>query len=287
VSLVQVQPGPPVKNNIIGQQLFNMTKKSITCSAAVFICLIIIVTGCVTKNNNHINAQEKLRIGVTPNYPPLIFETQNKIVGLEADFAGELSEHLDKHLVFVKLKWNELVPALLENKIDIIMSGMTVTKIRKIKINYTKPYMKTGQMALMKRTKAQKYQSVKSITNSSARIGVQKNTTGEIFVETYCPNAEKTCLENPKDCLYYFRGNRIDLFIYDAPGIMWLAADNEAELTTSDFLLTHEQLAWGIRKQNTELLQEINTIIEKWEQTGKLNSIIGKWIPRFENIKHK
>src|SRR5882757_559527 len=71
-----------------------------------------------------------LRVGITPNLPPLAFKQNGKIVGIEADFAQQLGKELGREVKFVVLDWSDQIPDLLDGKIDIIMSGMTITKTR-------------------------------------------------------------------------------------------------------------------------------------------------------------
>ena len=66
-----------------------------------FIAGLLLTTGCVSGDQKtsepliippDINI---LRVGVTPNAPPLIFKQANKIVGLEADLAKELAKNFE------------------------------------------------------------------------------------------------------------------------------------------------------------------------------------------------
>ena len=87
--------------------------------------------------------QNILRVGVSTNSPPLIFKQNNKIVGLEADFAQVFAEHLGKTLRFVELEWDDQIAALLENRIDIIMSGMSITALREVRVAFPKFKLET------------------------------------------------------------------------------------------------------------------------------------------------
>ena len=85
-----------------------------------FIVSLSYITGCVLTNQKVIKSTEVepdiniLRVGITPNAPPLIFKRGKKIIGLEADFAKEFAKYLGKSLRFVELEWEDQIPALLE-----------------------------------------------------------------------------------------------------------------------------------------------------------------------------
>src|SRR5438132_5937385 len=68
-----------------------------------------------------------------PPGPPLFPYTtlfRSGLAGLEVDFARELTGALGRSLELRELEWNELIPALEAGRIDLIMSGMTITRAR-------------------------------------------------------------------------------------------------------------------------------------------------------------
>ena len=76
---------------------------------------------------------------------------------------------------------------------------------------------------------------------------------------------------------------RIDLFICDAPTIWWLAGVHEADgLVTVPVMLTREQLAWGVRRSDTDLLNSVNAALAQMQSSGQANRIIKHWIPLFK-----
>ncbi len=221
-----------------------------------------------------------LRVGVSTHSPPLIFRQGNNIVGLEADLAKELATYLAKSLRFVELKWEDQIPALLENRIDIIMSGMTITTLREIRISFSIPYLPSGQMALIRRIDAARYSTgLFSLVTSSA-IGAIKDTTGHFFLETQFSSVKKKLYSNSRAAVKALINKDIDMFIYDGPMILYLASENETKGLTALFtLLTREYLAWGISKDNVELLESANNFLRTSNEAGKLGKIIKYWIP--------
>ena len=77
----------------------------------------------------------------------------------------------------------------------------------------------------------------------------------------------------------WIQGYEIDVLIYDAPMVYNLASKNEGELVPLPTLLTEEDLAWGMRKDDVELLESANKFIGHMNKEGKLIPIIKRWIP--------
>jgi polar amino acid transport system substrate-binding protein len=255
-------------------------------AASLLLVGLLVLAGCAASGQSTVGydnvAADKnvLRVGVTLDAPPLIFKQNGKIVGLEAGFARALADDLGKALQFVELKWKNQIPALLENKIDIIMSGLTVTPLREVRIAFCQPYFKSGQMALIRMVDAARFSTgFFSLTTSSA-IGAVKDTTGEYFVETRFSNLKRILFSTPQAAVKALIDKKIELFIYDAPMVLYLASENENRGLTALFtLLTNEGLAWGVRKDNPGLLQAANEFLENPANEKKLKQMIQRWIP--------
>jgi ABC-type amino acid transport substrate-binding protein len=225
-------------------------------------------------------AGNELRVGVTPDHPPIIFRQNEAITGVEADLARKLAEELKRPFRFVILSWEDQIPALLENRIDITMSGMSVTKAREIRIAFAEPYLKSGLVAAIRAEDAKKYNSKEIILNGYVTVGAVKDTTGDAFVKRNFPNAvRKTFLSNAKDAINELKRRTIDIFVYDAPSVVWFVSENEADIAGFWEPLTEEYLAWGVRKNDERFLTDVNTVLKQWKQNGTLNGVLQKWLP--------
>jgi polar amino acid transport system substrate-binding protein len=222
----------------------------------------------------------ELRVGVTPDHPPIIFRQNEAITGIEADLARKLAAELKRPVRFVILPWEDQIPVLLEGRIDVIMSGMSVTRAREIRITFTEPYLKSGLIAAMRAEDAKKYDSKDSILNGYVTVGTVKDTTGDAFVKRNFPNAvRKTFLSNAKDAINELKRRTIDIFVYDAPTVVWLVSENEADIAGFWEPLTEEYLAWGVRKDDEKFILDVNTVLQQWKQNGTLNGVLQKWLP--------
>lgn len=249
----------------------------------------ILIIGCAPTQSRNSTAyvepsEDILRVGVSTNAPPLIYKQGKDIVGLEAELAREFAVYLGKSVRFIELDWQDQIPALLENRTDIIMSGMSITKMRQIRIAFSEPYFRTGQMALIRKRDAHRYpHGYYSIFGWTVRIviGVVKGTTGESFVKENFGRAKKIIsYQTAKEGAKALAGGGIDMVIHDAPIILMLAAENESKgLVPLPSLLTEEYLAWGVKKNDVELLRSANSFIKTYKKDGRLHEIVNRWIP--------
>jgi polar amino acid transport system substrate-binding protein len=279
------------KSNIKGRMVTSMRIKNRVLLLISNFVILSLVIGCAVTDTSRpapsasVQPRESiLRVGVSTNAPPLIYKQGQQIVGLEAELAEEFAKFLGKSVSFVELEWEDQIPALLSNRIDIIMSGMSITKMRQLRIAFSEPYFRTGQMGLIHRSSEKRmsggYYSIYAWA-IQIRFGVVKATTGEFFVKKNLSKARKiSSFQTSREAVNALKYRKVDMVIHDAPIILSLAAENESEgLIALPSLLTEEYLAWGIRKNDVELLSSANTFLETLKDDGRLNIIVNRWIP--------
>jgi polar amino acid transport system substrate-binding protein len=230
-----------------------------------------------------------LRIGTSASYPPLTFNADGKLQGVEADLAKAVGEHLKVKTQFVELAWNELIPALNDGRIDVIMSGMSVTDARSRQVLFTEPYMKIGQMALIRTADLIQWARPTALFAKGARVGVKAGTTGEAFARTDLPDAVINSFDSIEQGTDALVAGKIDIFIHDAPTIWRLTASTATEKAGLMGLyrpLTDEYLAWAVRKQDTALANALNGSLDTLKKDGTLSRTMGRWIPIQVKVKN-
>ena len=220
-----------------------------------------------------------LRVGITPTYPPIIFKQGAQITGAEADLARLLGAKLGRPAYFVEVPWDQQIDALIAGKTDIIMSGMSVTEAREIRVAFTQPYLEGGLMAAVRVEDRNRYGSRDALLQSTATVGVIEATTGDVFVQRSFPNARRVALVIASDGALALRNRTIDVFVHDGPSIAWLVSANEADLAGIWQPLNRENLAWAVRRDDAQLLAQINDILGGWKRDGTLAGVLVRWLP--------
>ena len=242
----------------------------------------LIMLGLLLAFTDAVGAADALRVGVAPVSPPMIFKEGGRIVGLEADFAQALGKELGRPIKFVELPWEELIDALVADKIDIIMSSMSVTRARQSRVAFSDPYMRIGQMALVRSDEKSRYTFIVN-SLSDRTIGVRKGTTGDLLVQQEFSRAKRKYFRSDEEGAMALKKGKIDLFIDDSSMIWYMAGVHEADgLTTSPLVFSEELLAWGVRRSDTELEQSVNAFLKKIRDNGEGQRLVHQWIPRFQ-----
>ncbi len=245
-------------------------------------CLALFVATCclaITTAAQSASSQgAPLRVGVSPIFPPMVFKQGKELAGVEIDLARELGRELGRPVTFVELPWEDQTEALTGGRIDIIMSSMSITPARKWVVDFTRPYIVVGQMALVRSEDQARY-LLGFPLNLPGTVGVLKATTGEFLVQRDFPKAKRKVFTTDAQAVQALKKKKIDLLFSDSTLISYLAGTHSADgLAAVPHVLTEEALGWGIRKGDEKLLAEANAFLEKASANGKLRQVFRRWM---------
>lgn len=233
------------------------------------------------------NAPPPLRVGVSGNNAPLIFESgRGEFGGVEAAFARMLGEELGRPVRFVPMRFDRLIPVLQRGEIDIIMSGMTVTDQRRSLVDFTDPHMASGQGLLVRNARASLFQDPQLLFISPFRIGVEQGAVGKAVALRLHPGSTVVPFATPDRAARALLEDRVDVVLHDAPVLWHITARNPtADYRLIPRLLVNESLAWAVRRGDSELLGQANSAIAKWRANGRLSRTLRSYMPNYQILK--
>ncbi len=248
-------------------------------------CGLVLLVGCSAFQSDpdaglFDAAPNVLRVGVTSDAPPVVYKERGEIVGLEADLARGLAEEMGMEVEFVELDWTDLIPALEDGRIDIIMSGMSITQVRRFRVAFCQPYMRAGLMALVRTAAARQSSGPIGFATADETVAVQEGTTGDYCVRRYMKRAERKAYATVTECYDALRKGKVDLLVHDAPVVWRLAADEPAAgFVPAPTNLTVEYYAWAVLRDDGTLLLAANSVLTKWLLDGTLLRWTLRWVP--------
>ncbi len=182
--------------------------------------------------------------------------------------------------------FDKLLPALRSGKVDIIMSGMTITPQRQSLAQFTQPYMQSGLAIMVRTADLNTYVYPEIIYLLEKPIGVEKGTIGDLLVQIKCPNATRVVFSSPQQGLSALKSGQIDAFVNDAPMVWNMAARNQTQgITAVPKLLTKENLAWAVRRGDSALLNKANASLAQWRADATLNALLSKYMPNYQVLQ--
>ncbi|MDY0149654.1 MAG: ABC transporter substrate-binding protein [Kiritimatiellia bacterium] len=231
---------------------------------------------CSTIRDSH---APPLRVGITPNYPPLIMMRADKAAGVECDFARQLAADLGRPLQLVALPWELQFEELDEGRVDILMSGLTVTPARRSRVAFCDSYMDNPLVAVVRRGESGRYATAEAVERMDGKLGVLKDTSADAYVRRMCQNAKILPLSVHNDAAFYLVNQRLDVYVCDLAVAVDLVTRNESRLELVPISLKPQQLAWAVRSDNAALKQQANAALTRWRAGGTLDRILNRWMP--------
>ena len=226
---------------------------------------------------NQILQRGELVVGLEPGYMP--FEMKDKkgnIIGFDVDMAKEMAKAMGVKLKLVPTAWDGIIAGLITGKYDIIVSGMTVTQERNLKINFANPYISVGQTILAAKKHAGK--TWKDLDNPEFTIVTKLGVTGEIATRKMFKKAKIRTFETEADAAQEVLNGNADALVYDKPyNAIFFAQKGKGTLIHLDEDLTYEPLGWGIRKGDPDFINWLNNFLNQAKHDGTYEKIYDKW----------
>lgn len=252
--------------------------------AVMALAVLISLNGCTTASQltklAENNSPKVLHVGIAPDVEPICFKENNEIVGIEPDFAKLMAQELKMELKLVELPRDILVDAVTKGSVDIIMSGLAVTDLRRTRVDFSFPYLNVGDMAVMRHENSSKYRYNIDILNVKGSVGVVKGTSTAKLAPGAFKDAKVKTYGTPEKALQAIIKKRCDLAIVYAPHFWTFAAKNEeAPIQMKPWRLNTQKLAWAVSKNDPQLLALVNEKFRKWSKNGTLMKIITRRMP--------
>ncbi len=223
-----------------------------------------------------------LRVGVEGAYPPFSWkEPDGTLKGFDIDFAYEVCKRLNRECVLVEQDWDGIIPALLAKKYDVIIASMSITEERKKKIDFSIKYYNTPAKMIAKEGT--------SLTDSNEslagkRVGVQRGTTHQCYVEKFFPDAELVMYGTQEEVFQDLAAGRLDAQLSDSiqglEGFLQTDAGKSFAFMGGDQVDVEcmgEGAGISMRKGNDELLAAINNAIQAIRADGTYMKINNKY----------
>ena len=92
----------------------------------------------------------ELQMATNAQFPPYEYHENGEIKGLDVDMATAIADRLGYRLVINDIEFDSIIAAVQSGKVDIGVSGFTVTEDRKKNIDFTNTYAKSQQVVIVK-----------------------------------------------------------------------------------------------------------------------------------------
>lgn len=256
-------------------------------SKAVF--LMVLLMFVISQSNLPVCAEEagskieqikkagKIVVGTSADYPPyefhLLNEQEGELVGIDIDIARAIAQALGVKLEVKDIIFSRLFDALEEDKIDIAIAGLHPTEARKKKANFSDVYYQAIQAIVIR---AENTDRIKTIEDLRGKIvGVQKDTMQEDMARSHIEGANFVVRETIEELIINLQKQLVDALILEKPvAESYVQRNKDFVIVTSKEFLDKMGSAIAVRKSDTDLLTEINSILKKMKEENKIDEFV-------------
>ena len=250
----------------------------VTASIMALVFVNIATAGTVM---DRILKRGELIVGTSANQPPLIAKTKaGKIIGFDADLAQAMARNMGVKIKLVPMPFSSLLPALEAGKVDMVLSGMTMTSKRNTKVAFVGPYFASGKGVLTNKKNVAALQDAEGLNRASYKVAALRGSTSEAFVKQAAPLAKLVPSKSYDDAISQLLQGKVDALVADFPACaVWAFRHSEKGLVAGGNKLTFEPLGIAL-PEDTLLINWVQNFMIMVKGTGALKELTKKW---FEN----
>ena len=259
--------------------------------AIVTIALVLFLIGCAQTNSRTTNAsatpvidriQQRglLTVGMTGNMPPLnMTSKEGELMGYEVDLARAMAKAMGVKAKLETMPFAELLPALQAGKIDMIMSNMTITPGRNLKVAFVGPYFISGKAFLTKIKSIAMADDTDDIDAKSTKLVALKGSTSQAFVETALPEARLVTVKDYDEAVKMVLDDKVDAMVADYPiAVVSVFRYPDQGLLSVVTSLTYEPIGIAVPAGDPLLVNWVENYLDIADSTGLLEELRGKWL---------
>lgn len=214
-----------------------------------------------------------LTMATNAEFPPYEYYEGDNIVGIDAEIADLIAQKLGLKLEIVDVAFESIVPGVQSGKYDMGMAGMTVDEKRLKSVNFSSSYATGVQVVIVKEDGP-----IATLDDVADKmIGVQTNTTGDIFATGDYGEDHVTQYDNGALAVEGLKGGKVDCVIIDnEPAKAYVAANEGLKILDTEYAV--EDYAICFSKENGALQEAVNAALEELIADGSVQKIIDKYI---------
>ncbi len=217
---------------------------------------------------------EKLIVGTEAGFAPYEYMKGNEVVGIDMDIAKAIADEMGKELEIKNMDFDGALAAVQSGKVDFVAAGVSISPEREEAMDFSNEYVNSTEVIVVNKENPAVTPAGEELAGSDLDgkvVAVQQGNIADIWVSN-----KDNC--NPKEVKRYtkfaqaaedLKNGKIDCIVMDQYPAEELVAANDT-LTTLDGTLFEDKYAIAVKKGNKELLDEINKVIDKLVEEGKI-----------------
>ncbi len=254
----------------------NFIKKSLNLSLMALMLVTATAHKVQAETIDDIQKRKVIRVGFASFVPWAMQNKKGEYIGFEIDVAKRLAKDLGFRYEPVPTAWAGIIPALLTNKIDVIIGGMGITEVRKEQIDFSNEYDKSERVLLASLKSASNLKSIKDFDKKEIIIVIRLGAPTDVIKENF-PNATVRQFNDEAACIEELIAGRAHGMVATDVHAGLTIARKPNTLFVPFSLGMGEPIGFGVQKNNPQTIKVFNEWIAKVENEGWLQERRDYW----------
>lgn len=219
-----------------------------------------------------------LKVATSADYAPFEFHTmvdgKDKIVGSDIDLAKAIAKELGVKAEVSDMNFNTVLASLKEGKADLAISAISATDERKQQFDFTDNYYNPPQVVIINKKNKEIYRNANDLKDKN--VGAQKGSIQEELVKTQLKGAKLVTIDKVPNMIVEVNQGSLAATVVEKTIAESYIAQNP-DLMIADISLEpapDEAFAIALPKESSQLQKELNQIIKKLNDEGKIEEFI-------------
>jgi polar amino acid transport system substrate-binding protein len=245
----------------------------------LFGCTKQIVKPTTTPALDNILQKGELVVGTAAGMPALNIKAKDgEIIGFEADLAKLIADGMGVKLRFKELKFDKLLSSLQAGEVDMILSYMTMTPKRNLKVAFVGPYFISGKAFLTKIETIAKAEEATEVNSANVRLTALKGSTSQYFVEAVLPKVQLIPAEDYDEAVDLVLKDKVDAMVADYPiCVVSVFRYPDQGLLSVVTPLTYEPYGIAVPSYDPHLVNWLENFLSILEESGALDELTERW----------
>jgi len=244
-------------------------------------------TGSTAASLDAIVQKGELVVGTAASMPPFNMTTKDgEIIGFEPDLARLIAAGMGVPLKLTPMSFSELLPALETGKIDMILSNMTMTPRRNLKVAFVGPYFISGKAFLTKEKTIANAKSTVEINSPNTRLVALKGSTSQFFVDKLLSKTQLTTAASYDEAVKMVIDDKVHALVADYPiCVVSLLRYPDADLLSLITPLTYEPIGIALPGNDPLLINWLENFLGSLEGSGRIEMLEERWFENADWVK--
>lgn len=250
-----------------------MSKKIMSLLIVMVLVASFGLVGCSKEGASTVKV---LKVGTDAGFAPFEFQDEKtkEYIGFDVDLIKAIGKQMGYEVQVQNMNFDGLIPGLEVNTIDVAIAGMSITEARSQKVNFSKPYYKSG-LTIVVKNENNGINNFKDLEGK--KIAVQIGTTGATEAKKI-KDAQVREFNNAPEAFMELKAGGVDAVVNDKPvNEYYIAKTGSKDAKAVGEPQQAEEYGIAVAKKNTELAGKIDKALEELKKNGEYEKIYVKW----------